>query len=329
MTRAEPASRARPILVTGMHRSGTKWLGRMLAASGEAAYVNEPLNVDHPRGILAVPVDSYYTYITHQNEHEYLAPFRDTLALRYRLVPELAALRSAKQFARMWQRWARYTCARLRGRRPLLRDPFAIVSAPWFARRLGCEVVVVVRHPLAVVSSAKRLSWRFDFRHLLRQDLLMRDLLSPFRAEMEAMITRPPDVVAQNALLWKVLYHAASEHLRTLPDARLVRHEDLSIAPLGEFERLYAQLGLSFSARARDAIERSSASTNPSEMPRTRSDATKLDSVANLTNWRHRLRPDEVSEIRSVTTDVAARFYPDGDRIWERAEEASAAKGVS
>jgi len=35
-----------PILVTGMHRSGTTWVGRMLAASREAVYFHEPLNPD-------------------------------------------------------------------------------------------------------------------------------------------------------------------------------------------------------------------------------------------------------------------------------------------
>ena len=40
-----------PILVTGSHRSGTTWVGKMLAADSDTAYISEPLNVLHRLGI--------------------------------------------------------------------------------------------------------------------------------------------------------------------------------------------------------------------------------------------------------------------------------------
>ena len=45
LDRARRLSIEAPILVTGAHRSGTTWVGRMLCASGEAHYVSEPFNV--------------------------------------------------------------------------------------------------------------------------------------------------------------------------------------------------------------------------------------------------------------------------------------------
>lgn len=41
--------------------------------------------------------------------------------------------------------------------RPLVKDPFALFSAEWFADNFDAEVIVIVRHPAAVVSSIKRL----------------------------------------------------------------------------------------------------------------------------------------------------------------------------
>jgi LPS sulfotransferase NodH len=41
-----------PILVTGAHRSGTTWVGKILCASGEAAYISEPLNLWHRPGVM-------------------------------------------------------------------------------------------------------------------------------------------------------------------------------------------------------------------------------------------------------------------------------------
>ena len=60
----------RPILVTGGHRTGTTWVGKMLAASGEAAYISEPLNVLHRPGVMSTPVRHWYTYICPENEAE-------------------------------------------------------------------------------------------------------------------------------------------------------------------------------------------------------------------------------------------------------------------
>ena len=39
-----------PILVTGAHRTGTTWVGKMLSANSQTAYMSEPLNVLHRPG---------------------------------------------------------------------------------------------------------------------------------------------------------------------------------------------------------------------------------------------------------------------------------------
>jgi LPS sulfotransferase NodH len=52
-----------PILVTGTHRSGTTWLGKMLAADASTAYISEPLNVLHRPGVLRAEVRHWYQYI--------------------------------------------------------------------------------------------------------------------------------------------------------------------------------------------------------------------------------------------------------------------------
>jgi hypothetical protein len=52
-----------PILVTGAHRTGTTWVGKMLAASPQVAYISEPLNVWHRPGVLRAPCfEMVHTY---------------------------------------------------------------------------------------------------------------------------------------------------------------------------------------------------------------------------------------------------------------------------
>jgi hypothetical protein len=291
-----------PILVTGMHRSGTTWVGRMLSASREAVYLHEPLNPTSAPTLLGLPLEAQYTYITEENEGEYLHAFRRLLGF------PLDSRQLERSRGQRLRRLGRLVHARLTDARALLKDPFAVFSAPWFARRLGAEVVVVVRHPLAIVGSTKRLNWGFDTRALLAQPLLLRDRLAPFRTELESP---PTDIIAQAALLWRLVYGVVHAYAQELPGIRIVRHEDLSRDPVPEFERLYDKLGLSFGGRVRKAIERTTSPVNPAETAVAEPDEIELDSRANLETWSRRLTEDEIELVREQTGELARVFYPE------------------
>jgi Sulfotransferase family len=306
------ASRAHtPILVTGAHRTGTTWVGKMLAASRQAGYISEPLNLWHRPGVLRAPVQHWYTYICSENEQVYLPALRETLGFRYHLWREIRSLRSRKDALRMARDWGIFTRGRFLAQRPLLKDPFAIFSAPWFHDRLGCQVVITVRHPAAFASSLKRLGWDFDFGHLLDQPLLMRDLLGPYRSQMEAMRANPEDIIGQASLLWRITYEVAANFCQRYPDFRVVRHEDLSLDPLGGFQKLYQALDLDFTPQAQKAVSDSSSSENPGEVSKKAVHTVRLDSRANLHNWKRRLQAQEIERVRLLTQATVQHFYPD------------------
>jgi hypothetical protein len=213
----------------------------------------------------------------------------------------------------MGRDWSTFLVGKLGRKRPLLKDPFAVFSAPWFANRLGSRVVITVRHPAAFASSLKRLSWPFQFNDLLQQPLLMRDLLNPFRSEIEAI--SPTDTIGQAALLWKIIYHTADVYRRQYPEFIFVRHEDISLNPLEGFYDLYTSLGMRFNNRAHRAVEKSTSTDNPSEVSTAAVHAYQLDSRANLAHWKSRLTRDEIQQIARITADTAALYYPDID--WE------------
>jgi hypothetical protein len=86
--------------VTGAHRTGTTWVGKMLAASPQTAYISEPLNVWHRPRVMRAATHHWYTYICEQNEAAYLPALRDAL-LRYHTWAEIRSLRSRKDLFRM------------------------------------------------------------------------------------------------------------------------------------------------------------------------------------------------------------------------------------
>jgi len=297
----------RPILVTGMPRSGTTWVGRILTASDEVGYINEPFNLAVSPGSLRVPADHWYAYVTAENEDRYLPALTRVLEFEYPLVRELRRCRSRTDVHHTLKWWRDFV--RSRGRRPLVKEPHAVFSAKWFVERLGGDVVVMVREPLAVVSSWKRLEWSFDFANLLEQPLLMRDWLGPYEAEMTAALSHDRDLVDRVALLWRVIYSVVADE--RFPSVRLVLHEDLSRDPIHGYARLYEALGLTFTATVAQVVEASSSSENPAETSLERPHDTQIDSRANLANWRHRLSEDEIARIRRVTEETAALYYPE------------------
>jgi hypothetical protein len=306
-----------------MPRTATSWVGKMLQASGRLVYVNEPLNPRHPPGrspgVLRADVEHAFQYIGEENERDFLPAFRDTVRLRYHPLAELRRNHRPYDVLRAVKYTGGFALGRLRGRRVLLDDPYAVFAAPWLHRRVGCQVVVTVRDPVATVSSWQRLGWRPRLEELLAQPALVRDRLARFRSELEAAVAGGSvDGVDAASLLWRVIYATVAAYRREIAGLEVVRHEDLSVDPLAAFAGLYDRLGLPLGPDAERAITRATSSGADQGVMRwslaggvSKTAARRLDSRANLEVWRERLSPAQAARVRELTTDVAAGYgYP-------------------
>jgi hypothetical protein len=271
--------------------------------------------------VLRAEVEHAFQYISEENERDWLPAFRDTVRLRFHPLAELRRNHHPYDLLRTLKYTAGFGLGRLRGRRALLDDPYAVFAAPWLARRVGCRVVVTVRDPVATVSSWHRLGWRPRLAELLAQPALVRDRLARFAPDLEAAVAGGDgDGVGQAGLLWRVIYGTVAGYRQEVGGLEVVRHEDLSADPVPAFERLYGRLG-------RPALRARPGAGHPgrhhlrsgggamrwslSSAGVSRTAARRLDSRANLEVWRERLTPEQVAGIRRATADVAAQFgYP-------------------
>lgn len=304
-------SPAPPICVTGSHRSGTTWVGRMLCASGEAGYIHEPLNPVRRPTWSRDRVPYWYVYICDENEDRFGPQFEDLSRFRYPIVANLKELRSPQQSGLFVTEAARSLPLRARKPRPLYKDPFALFSTEWLERRFGTRIVVMIRHPAAFVGSIKRLNWQFKFKTVLQQDLLMRDWLHPFEEQMRHVRDNDVDVIEQGIVLWNALHYAIDELRRRHAGWAFVRHEDLAADPVGGFRRLYEHCGLTWSTTVETTIRAHSATDNREEVPTWRHGSVKRDSGAAAGTWRHRLTPEDVARVRDGVAEISARFYPE------------------
>lgn len=312
----------RGVLVTGLPRTGTSWIGKMLAAGGDVVYVNEPLNPSHPPGrtpgILNAEVSHRFQYICADNDERWAAAFADTLRLRYHLIAELRRNRRPYDLARLVKYSTAFTVGRLRDRRPLIDDPFAVLSAAWFAQRLGCQVIVSVRHPVAFAASWQRLGWTPSLGELLNQPLLVRDLIGPYVEEIRALADSP-DALAKAALLWRMTYAIVGQMAAELPELLCWRrYEDLATNPVDGFRELYLQCGLKWTDRVAERILASCTGGGSQEAALawtlrgglSRTAFRAMDSRAALASYRDRLEPQAIERVQELTADVAQSYYP-------------------
>lgn len=298
-------------MVTGSHRSGTTWVGRMLALTGEAGYIHEPLNPVRRPSWMIRPVPYWYVYITDANEDLYRRDVERVMRFRYPIARNLLRLRKAPQIGMMSSDAYRALRPRLGGARPLLKDPFALFSTEWFERRYGADIVITVRNPVAFVGSIKRLNWGFKFKTLLAQGPLMRDHLAPFEADMRRCRDEDVDIVEQGIVLWNALHHSIAQLGESHPDWPVVRHEDLAADPVAGFEDLYRATGLSWDDGVARRIRAFSSGDGGKELPMWRHGSVKRDSKSATQTWKLRLTDDEVDRVRSGTAEVAKHLYGD------------------
>jgi hypothetical protein len=305
---------APPILVTGSHRSGTTWVGRTLEAGGGLGYIDEPFSILHRPGVLSAQFDAWFPYITGDPDGRLTASVAQMLEFRYHPSTELRAVRSPKDVGRMVRDARRFGECRRRRARPLVKDPVALLAAPWLAASFDMDVVVMIRHPAAFASSLKRMGWTHPFDHFLAQPALMNGPLAAYREQVSQYAADPPDVIDQAGLLWTMLHDVIDGYRTAHPDWQFVRHEDLSTDPQDGFRRMCGELGLRYDGPLERRLLLDTDAANPVEAVNGTAHVLQRDSRANIATWRTRLTADEIERVRTATAAVSPRFY--GEDEW-------------
>lgn len=301
-------SAKRAILVTGSHRSGTTWVGKVIAEAPRIAYIHEPFNPHSRPGLCAARFSHWFTYVTAENEASYRRAIERTLSFQYDLLAEI------KSWGESWPRrrtlldCLSFLNNRILRKRPLVKDPIAVFSAEWLASTFDMDVIVLIRHPAGFAGSLKRLSWVYPFSHLLEQPLLMRDRLGPFAEEIGEFASGGRDIVDQAALLWKIIHHVIGRYREDHSDWTFVRLEDLAVDPVAGFRTLFERAGLEFTGAIERTVLSHTAPGRPAD-PGAKVHALKRHSREAVSLWRQQLNAEEIDRLRRRVEDVSKQFY--------------------
>ncbi len=292
------------ILVTGAHRSGSTWTGKIIAESSQVRYVQEPFNLaikkyNAPLKYWFEHLDSE-TDVKHQQEvKKYLKTFYSTSFQTQ--FQNFKKIRSAKNlYSFLLDSIRRSTC------RTLFKDPIALMAAEWFYTEMDCDIILTIRHPAAFIASLKVKDWQFNFKNFLEQDSLMKKHLEVYRKEIIDQTHSKKNIIDQGILLWNIL-HTTILHYREKYSNKwvFVRHEDLSLNPLDEFEEIFNFLQLEYSEEIKNKIKETTTSTIAT--------THKRDAKQNINTWKKRLSQEEIAKIKTETQLVWKHFYSEAD----------------
>lgn len=281
-----------PILVTGMYRTGTTWVGAMLSAAGLWP-IHEPFNPN--QGLW-------------RDELAY-APAADPRPDIDRLVSELIAGGHESvvriPYADRW--FSPLRAVPSTPRRLLVKDPSAALLSEYLVRRHGMRALVVYRHPGAVAASFVRLRWPTGrlVGRLLASNRLMEDWLAPRAPTMEAAIGR------SDWFSGAVLYGCLAEVLLGMEGRNKsmtgLSFEDLCGAPVERFRELHGALGIPWNERVRRAHERMTEVPEPEPAPRPH--GVRRPSAAMADQWRAEVSERACAEVRDAWERFDTSLY--------------------
>jgi len=292
------------ILVTGAHRSGSTWIGKIISKAPNVRYVHEPFNIGIRRD--NSPLTFWFEYLDHDTELEKQDIVKRYLNSFYKLstrhlveeVLEIRGLRGAYSYLSDLKR--RITD------RIVFKDPLAIMSAEWFAYSFKADVVVSIRHPAAFVASLKVKNWTHDFNHFKKQHALMKKHLYEFSNLIDYYCSSPPDIISHGILLWNIIYSRVNSYRNKYNNIwYFVRHEDLSKEPVREFKQLFDFLNIKFTNEVENEILDSTQAESESDLRR--------KSISNIYTWKERLTSSEINRIRIGTEKISKLFYNEAD----------------
>jgi hypothetical protein len=198
-------------------------------------------------------------------------------------------------------------------KRALYKDPLAFFSIDTFMNELEADILISIRHPAAFVSSLKRLNWTHDFNHFLKQEELMKTYLFPFREMIYEYAEHQKDIIDQGILLWNIINLNALKFKQKYPQIYMIRHEDLSLNPIVEFQKIFEYFGIQFTSEAKQFLSDTTSQNNDAEVLGNVVHQLHRNSKANIYNFKNRLSSDEIKRIREGTETVSHIFY---DQEW-------------
>jgi Sulfotransferase family len=244
------------IFLAGSGRSGTSWIGDIIASCSGCIPVFEPLHRKVPQvprwGINSGLPGTYLQPGMAYPEWEafYEALFAGHISNAWTRQDWVRVPQVLEQWPlakRIGFRLAKihYQTKYMRGNRYVIKEIRANLMLNWLTKQTDARFVYLIRHPCAVIASRmtrikqQELDWVVDVEEILCQPALMRDFLEPFRT----IICTATTPIQRQAVLWCV-ENVIPFTLSKSNDWLVCFYEDFLSEREATLKRLFRNLGL-------------------------------------------------------------------------------------
>lgn len=300
-------------LVAGSGRSGTTWVLDALAAANKLRPVFEPL---HPLVSRAGELFAHRTLAAGEEQPELRRLLDGTifdgdcaLWTKYRrlghwLAPPFSEIMTSRGFGQLYRRWKKFlqdspqlAMASMRSE-PLVKCIHANLMLGWLSWQYNFRIVLIVRHPGAVIESEMRGGWNPAFAlDRFRTDPRLRDLTGN---RYTSLLTRALSPVEGLAARWVIENQVALEEAAT-GKTFVSLYERLKQSPESEWMAICEAMDLTH-------IPTQQAISRPSQQSAAVSSSAG-DEAVESPRWMTALSAEQLDQIQSVLDEVGFDLY--------------------
>lgn len=301
------------ILVTGVPRSGTTFLGRVIALSPQTNYLWEPLNSRFRMGM-----EYHYPYLGSSSSLKKKQVCNDIIrnTVDYKNLKANYG-RYKKDPGGLWMLFKinlGWKIAALKHRlyKPqvsVIKDPIALFLSRYLMEEFDFKIIVVLRHPAAVYLSRRGLGWEHDFDLWRSQDDFYSEHYRDYEGVLEGF---SKDLIANSSLHWLVCYGYVRRLLDlSLENLLIVRHEDLCRQPEEELKRVFSFLSLDFTPKISRGLTQLTGGSKVERVSRDLSRVERRDANRLSDKWKMGITQEDLERIKGITGEIASFFYPE------------------
>ncbi|MDQ3005899.1 MAG: sulfotransferase, partial [Chloroflexota bacterium] len=258
------------ILVAGAARSGTTWLGDLIASQIPCRILFEPFNPN------LVPEYRGFRYF------QYMRPGSED--------PEFRAFARMVFTGEIRNRWVDRQNERIVSEYRLIKEIRANLALKWLHDNFPeIPIIFLMRHPCAVVSSRMELGWATDSD--IQPFLSQPDLMGDYLCDYHELIRNAKTEEEKHAIIWSISNLVPLKQFQP-GELKIVYYEHLCTQPDLELPEIFNSIGQRYDATAMDRINRPSQTT--------RKTSAVVNGKDQIFHWKQQLTPLQIDNILRV-----------------------------
>ncbi|MTI65733.1 MAG: sulfotransferase [Firmicutes bacterium] len=324
----------KPILISGIPRSGSTWLAKVLSNSPDSLYIHEPDNEKHylKAFFLKEKLHRYPYLKKSQRSDLYYRLWESILTEDFNNIANSSkvfqTMQSVNPFfiereigkkcnlildeffshtdvasrKKVMNVFAQPNVNNVKRKKTLIvKSVHNLLALDWISNNFDCKIIVIVRHPANVASSYLKLRMPDSIRNLYSQKILVEDYLAPFLGH----IKEAQGILAHISLQIGAFYYVLEQQLKKNDQWILIKHEDLCYSPESQFKILFDKLDLEWNENVQRYIRQSNKQGEGFD--------TKRVAKKQINKYKNLLSDDMIEEIKNYysvfNNSLYKKFY--------------------